>query len=60
VTHIRNCRIAPEGVCVMNPAFDVTPSSLVSAVVTEFGIIRPPYEDSIHPLKNRSASRIEP
>ena len=44
----------------MNPAFDVTPSRLVSAIITEFGIISPPYEESIRTLKNRSTSKIEP
>jgi len=39
--------IAPQGVGVFNPAFDVTPSSLVAAIVTERGIARPPYERSL-------------
>jgi len=34
---------APPGVCVYNPAFDVTPASLISAIVTDAGIHRPPY-----------------
>lgn len=41
VTHIGGMRIAPEGVCAWNPAFDVTPAELVTAVITEFGIITP-------------------
>lgn len=40
-------RIAPEGVEVYNPAFDVTPHSLITAFVTERGIIKPPYEKTI-------------
>lgn len=47
VTHIAGVRIAPEGVKVMNPAFDVTPAELISAIVTEGGIARPPYADSL-------------
>lgn len=47
VTHIAGVRIAPEGVKVMNPAFDVTPAELVSAIITEEGIARPPYVDSL-------------
>jgi methylthioribose-1-phosphate isomerase len=37
-------RIAPEGAKARNPAFDVTPSELITAIVTENGIIRPPYK----------------
>ena len=40
-------RMAPEGVSVYNPAFDVTDHSLVTAIVTENGIARPPYEASL-------------
>ena len=43
VTHVGGVRIAPEGVCVLNPAFDVTPADYVSAIVTEQGVLRPPY-----------------
>mgnify|MGYP003766254559 CR=1 FL=1 len=41
VTHIGDLRIAPEGVCAWNPAFDVTPAEYVTAVITELGIIPP-------------------
>lgn len=47
VTHCGGRRIAPEGVKVMNPAFDVTPAELVTGIITEKGIIRPPYEENI-------------
>jgi methylthioribose-1-phosphate isomerase len=47
VTHIAGVRIAPEGVKVMNPAFDVTPAELVGAIITEEGIARPPYTESL-------------
>ncbi len=40
-------RMAPEGVKVFNPAFDVTDASLISAIVTERGIARPPYGESL-------------
>jgi methylthioribose-1-phosphate isomerase len=40
-------RMAPEGVHVYNPAFDVTPNELVTAIVTECGIARPPYPESL-------------
>ncbi|MEK6590129.1 MAG: S-methyl-5-thioribose-1-phosphate isomerase [Nitrospinota bacterium] len=50
VTHLNNKRIAPEGVEVSNPAFDVTPNKYISAIVTEKGIIKPPFLDNIKRL----------
>jgi methylthioribose-1-phosphate isomerase len=47
VTHIGGTRIVPEGVPVFNPAFDVTPHEFVTAIVTEVGIARAPYTDSL-------------
>ena len=44
VTHIRGIHIAPEGIGVANPAFDITTHNYVSAIITEKGIIREPYE----------------
>jgi methylthioribose-1-phosphate isomerase len=43
VTHFAGQRIAPEGIGVANPAFDVTPHRYVTAIVTEQGVLRPPY-----------------
>ncbi len=43
VSHIFDRQIAPSGIRIANPAFDVTPHDLVSAIVTERGIARPPY-----------------
>lgn len=40
-------RLVPEGVRVYNPAFDVTPCELVSAIVTDEGVLRPPYSDAL-------------
>ncbi len=50
VTHLAGARVAADGVRVFNPAFDVTPARLVSAIVTERGVARPPYESSLPPL----------
>jgi len=50
VTHIGDKRIVPDGVPVKNPAFDVTPSKLVSGIITERGIATPPYADSLREL----------
>jgi len=47
VTHIQGVRIAPEGVAVANPAFDVTPHCYVTAIITEKGILREPYEERL-------------
>ncbi|MFS0727259.1 S-methyl-5-thioribose-1-phosphate isomerase [Paenibacillus sp. 1P07SE] len=43
-------RTAPAGVKVFNPAFDITPNEYVSAIITEKGILRPPYNDSLKRL----------
>ncbi len=40
-------RITPRGVSAVNPAFDVTPASFITAIVTEKGVIRPPYSENI-------------
>jgi methylthioribose-1-phosphate isomerase len=50
VTHFAGRRVAPEGVSVRNPAFDVTPARLVTAIVCERGIARPPFEKSLRSL----------
>lgn len=43
LTHINGIAVAPEGCPVWNPAFDVTPGELVTAIITEDGVFRPPY-----------------
>jgi methylthioribose-1-phosphate isomerase len=53
VTHFAGSRVAPAGVKARNPAFDVTPSDLVSAIITENGVARPPYRDSIASMASR-------
>jgi methylthioribose-1-phosphate isomerase len=50
VTHVFGQRMAPEGIAVENPAFDVTPSRYVTAIITEQGVARAPYEDSLRKL----------
>ncbi len=47
VTHIDGVQIAPDGVHVANPAFDVTPHRYVTALVTERGIVRPPFKENL-------------
>jgi len=50
VTHLAGKQIAPDGVQVENPAFDVTPHSYVAAIVTERGVAREPYSESLREL----------
>lgn len=47
ITHINAVRVAAKGAGVYNPAFDVTPARLISGIITEFGIAKPPFEDSL-------------
>ncbi|HXQ23735.1 MAG TPA: S-methyl-5-thioribose-1-phosphate isomerase [Candidatus Acidoferrales bacterium] len=65
ITHIGERQIAPSGIAVANPAFDVTPHELITAIVTERGVARAPYKASLrrlllgdeHPVRRRSTSR---
>ena len=50
VTTVRGVRIAPEGIDVCNPAFDVTPQRLITAIITEEGVIFPPFKQNIRKL----------
>jgi methylthioribose-1-phosphate isomerase len=58
MTHVEGIRVAPEGVPVLNPAFDITPGELVTAFITERGVIEPPYEKTLKakaPVREREA-----
>jgi methylthioribose-1-phosphate isomerase len=60
ITHVADRQIAPRGIRTANPAFDVTPHDLVTAIITERGIARPPYTKSLARLLRsgpRRASR---
>ncbi len=50
VTHIAGIPIAPAGVNAAHPAFDVTPHDLVTAIITERGVLRPPFSDALRQL----------
>jgi methylthioribose-1-phosphate isomerase len=54
VTHFAGKQVTPEGVSIENPAFDVTPSKYVTAIVTEKGIARAPYLESLQRLADQS------
>jgi methylthioribose-1-phosphate isomerase len=50
VTGIGDKKTAPDGINVINPAFDMTPPELISGIITENGVAKPPYEESIKKL----------
>jgi methylthioribose-1-phosphate isomerase len=54
ITHLGGRRITPKGVKVFNPAFDVTPAELITAIITERGIAYPPYQETLAALKKRT------
>jgi len=50
VTHVQDHQMTPDGVGVHNFAFDVTPNELIAAIITDRGIARPPYTESLRTL----------
>jgi len=55
VTHVFGQPVAPPGAAAANPAFDVTPARYVTAIITENGVARTPYEESLGRLVNQAA-----
>ena len=55
LTHFAGKQITPEGVKVENPAFDVTPAKYVTAIITERGVLKAPYEEAIRKLADVAA-----
>jgi methylthioribose-1-phosphate isomerase len=53
VTHLGPTRLTPEAARIRNPAFDVTPHRYISAIITENGVARPPYAESLAKLVKR-------
>lgn len=53
LTEFRGKQIAPKGVRAFNPAFDITPAELVTAIITERGVAYPPYTQSLRALKEK-------
>ena len=56
VTHIRGQQMAPDGIEVSNPAFDVTPHDLITAIITDRGVARAPYTESLRKLMADSSN----
>jgi methylthioribose-1-phosphate isomerase len=56
VTHIREYQLAPDGVGVHNPAFDVTPNHLIAAIITDKGVARAPYTETLKRLFEETES----
>ena len=57
VTHVGGCRVAAAGVNVFNPAFDVTPAELVTAIVTEEGVVSGDYDTGLRRMVEAAAAR---
>ena len=54
ITKIKNIPIAPKGINTINPAFDITPPNLVTGIITELGLLEPPFQRSIDTIIKRS------
>ncbi|HEV7921343.1 MAG TPA: S-methyl-5-thioribose-1-phosphate isomerase [Thermoanaerobaculia bacterium] len=52
VVEMNGTRVAPEGIHVRHPAFDVTPARLITAIITERGVLRPPFPEAIRNVFN--------
>ena len=50
VTHSNGRQMTPNGAAIQNPAFDVTPAKYITAIITEHGVLRAPYEQSIRQM----------
>jgi len=53
VTHVKGVQVTPDGVGIANPAFDVTPSKYITAIITEHGVLRAPFSESIAEVAKR-------
>jgi methylthioribose-1-phosphate isomerase len=58
VTHVFGVAVAPEGTAVQNPAFDVTPNRYVTAIITERGVARAPYLESLRALLSKPSPKL--
>jgi methylthioribose-1-phosphate isomerase len=56
VTHVKGVQVTPHGVAIENPAFDVTPAKYITAIITEHGVLRAPYTESIRAMAMAAAA----
>ena len=59
VTHHGGKQLTPNGVGIANPAFDVTPAKYVTAIITERGVLRAPYSESLQEQEGLAVSVME-
>jgi methylthioribose-1-phosphate isomerase len=60
ITHLGAAQLAPDGAGVWNPAFDVTPAKFVAGIITEYGICRPPFTESLRAACEQAAAAGQP
>src|SRR5580698_226839 len=53
VTHVKGVQVTPDGVSIENPAFDVTPAKYITAIITERGVLRAPFDESIKAMAQK-------
>jgi methylthioribose-1-phosphate isomerase len=58
VTHSNGKQMTPNGAAIQNPAFDVTPAKYITAIITEHGVLRAPYEQSIAQMISEAKSEL--
>lgn len=56
VTHVGGVQVTPHGVQIQNPAFDVTPAKNITAIITEHGVLRAPFTESIRAMAKQNAA----
>jgi methylthioribose-1-phosphate isomerase len=59
-THVNGVQVTPDGVSIQNPAFDVTPAKYITAIITERGVLRAPFTDSIRRMDTQPVPDLIP
>jgi methylthioribose-1-phosphate isomerase len=60
VTHVNGIQVTPDGVAIENPAFDVTPAKYITAIITERGVLRAPFTESIRKMATQPEGELTP
>lgn len=60
VTHSNGRQMTPTGASIQNPAFDVTPAKYITAIITEHGVLRAPYNESIQQMATQAGTQLTP